>query len=291
MIPAPMRISVVVPTFDRPDSLRRCLAALRCQSHVDREVIVVDDAPSESARPLLAAEFAGFRYLSQPHRGPAAARNLGLAAASADVIAFTDDDCCAPDDWLARLADGYARYPAVAGVGGGLTAPPEVLAANVFAQYERYLSEHQYHAGADEVLGGFDCPAGGTANMSYTRAALESVGGFDTGFPVPAGEDADLKLRLTQTGRQLLYVPVWVHHLQSYTWARFRRQCFLRGVGRNYFEQKHGPGRPGRAKILLRVIRRLLTFPADVAGGLGPRLALAKLADGLVTCQGQWVGR
>jgi glycosyltransferase involved in cell wall biosynthesis len=291
MIPAAMRISVVVPTLNRPDSLRRCLAALHCQTYPNREVIVVDDGPSEATRQLVADEFAGFRYLSQPHRGPAAARNLGIAAASGEVIAFTDDDCCAPQDWLARLADGYGRYPALAGVGGGLTAPPEVLATNVFAQYERYLSERKYHAGDEEVLGGFECPAGGSANMSYTRASLEAVGGFDTRFPVAAGEDADLKLRITQTGRQLLYLPVWVHHLQPYTWPRFRRQCYLRGVGRNYFEQKHGAGRPGRLKILLRAARRLLTFPVDLAGGLGLRLALLKLADGLVTCQGQWVGR
>jgi glycosyltransferase involved in cell wall biosynthesis len=291
MIPPPMRISVVVPTFERPESLRRCLAALNCQTYPEREVIVVDDAPSQSARALVAANAPGLRYLSQPHRGPAAARNLGIAAATGDVIAFTDDDCRPPPDWLARLADGYQRHPVVAGVGGGLTAPPDVLAANIFARYERHLSEHKYHTGAAEVLGGFECPAGGTANMSYTRAALEAVGAFDTGFPVPAGEDADLKLRITQAGRQLLYVPVWVQHLQDYNWARFRRQCYLRGVGRNYFENKHGPGRPGRVKIALRALRRLLAFPADLAGGLGLRLALVKLADGLVTCQGQWVGR
>ncbi len=286
-----MRVSIITPTHNRPDSLRGCLAALQRQTYPDFESIVVDDGGSEATRAMVAAEFPHVHYHAQAKQGPAAARNLGLQAATGDIIAFTDDDCEAPPDWLARLVDGYARHPEVVGVGGGLVAPPEMLRSNVFAQYEQYLTHHQYHAGAAEVVGGFECPAGGTANMSYTRASLEAVNGFDTGFPVAAGEDADLKRRITQAGQQLLYVPTWVIHRQEYSWPRFRRQCYLRGVGRNYFEQRHGAGHPSRAKIALRAIRRLLTFPLDLVRGLGPRLALVKLADGLVTCQGQWAGR
>jgi glycosyltransferase involved in cell wall biosynthesis len=286
-----MRVSIVTPTYKRTDSLRRCLAALQRQTYPDFEIIVVDDGGFEPTRDMLAREFPNIRYLEQSRQGPAAARNLGIRAATGDVIAFTDDDCEAPPDWLARLIDGYARYPQVVGVGGGLIAPPDLLRTNVFAQYERYVALHTYHAGSAEVIGGFECPAGGTANMSYTRDILERVSGFDTGFPVPAGEDADLKLRITQTGAQLLYIPVWVQHNQDYNWPRFRRQCYVRGVGRNYFEQRHGAGYPSRVKIALRVIRRLLTLPLDLVRGPGPRLAVVKLLDGLVTCQGQWVGR
>lgn len=289
-----MRITVVVPTHNRPDTLRQCLAALGSQTLAAHEVIVVDDGPSGSAQTLIAGEFPEVHYLAQPHRGPASARNVGLRAATGEVVAFTDDDCVPPPDWLEQLAGGYARHPGVVGVGGGLIAPPTLLRSNVFAQYERYIYTHSYHAGPVEQRGGFECPAGSTANMSYTRSILAVVGGFDAGFPVAAGEDADLKLRITRLGRQLLYVPTWVIHLQAYDWARFRRQCYVRGVGRNYFEQRHGGGAPGRIKIGLRAARRLLSFPLDIVrmGHMGSsRLALVKLADGLLTCQGQWVGR
>jgi GT2 family glycosyltransferase len=70
----------------------------------------------------------------------------------------------------------------------------------------RHLSRRVYNVGEEEYLGGFECPPRNN-NMSYRRAALESVGGFDESFPYAGGEDADLKWRLCQNGAQLLYVP------------------------------------------------------------------------------------
>ncbi len=286
-----MRFSVVIPTYNRAHTLRQCLAALVRQDYADYEVIVVDDGSRDGTAAMVKAEFPNVTYLQQDNRGPAAARNLGIAAAKGEVVAFTDDDCLPPPDWLARLADGYARYPHVAGVGGSLRAPPELLRHNAFAQYERYVAVDVYHAGAAEVVAGFECPGGGANNISYRRAVLDEVGRFDVRFPVAAGEDTDLKLRVCQRGYQLLYLPVWMTHLQDYTWPRFRRQYYVRGVGRNYFEALHGPGAPSRLKVALRALRRLLNFPRDLIVMRPRRLALVKLADGLLQCQGQWAGR
>lgn len=286
-----MKFSIIIPAYNRTGTLRQTLTAATDQDFSQYEVIVVDDGSSDGTPEMVEHEFPSVQLLRQPNRGPAAARNRGIEAATGDIIAFTDDDCLPPNDWLARLADGYARYPQVAGVGGGLKAPPDILASNVYAQYERYVAQQVYHVGEAEVVAGFDCPAGGTANMSYRKSVLVDVEGFDTQFPVAASEDADLKLRICQRGHTLLYIPVRVIHLQDYTWERFRRQCYVRGIGRNYFEQLHGAGYPGRAKIALRVVRRLLAFPFDLWRTPTAKLAWVKLADGLITCQGQWGGR
>ncbi len=285
-----MQFSIVIPTFNRKSTLRQTLTSLIAQDDAEYEIIVVDDGSSDGTREMIAREFPSVHCTAQNHRGPAVARNRGIAESRGEIIAFTDDDCLPPRNWLTRLADGYARYPRVAGVGGGLVAPKQLLEKNVFARYELFLSQHFYRAGRQEYLGGFECPAGGTANISYRRLVLDEVNGFDENFPVAAGEDADLKLRICQRGHQLLYVPTWVTHLQEYSWVRFRRQFYVRGVGRNYFEYKHGGGYPSRVKIALRIFRRVLVFPLDLFRM--PRgLAFVKLVDGLLTCQGQWVGK
>ncbi|MBI5650218.1 MAG: glycosyltransferase family 2 protein [Chloroflexi bacterium] len=286
-----MRFSVVIPTFNRAATLRQTLTALAAQDYREYEIIVVDDGSTDGTRALIMREFPSVRYLAQTNHGPAVARNYGIRESSGEIIAFTDDDCIPPRDWLARLADGYARYPDAMGVGGGLIAPADVLATNLFAQYERYIGRVVYAVGDHDYLGGFECPAGGTANMSYRRAILDQVNGFDEKFPVPAGEDADLKLRICQRGHQLLYVPTWMMHAQEYAWRRFYRQCYVRGVGRNYFESKHGAGYPSRFKIALRIARRVLTLPLDLVAMSDKRLVFVKLADGLITCLGQWNGK
>jgi glycosyltransferase involved in cell wall biosynthesis len=285
-----MRFSLIIPAFNRKNTLHQCLTAVLAQDYSDYEVIVVDDGSTDGTSEMIASEFPGVRYIRQANRGPAAARNLGIREATGDIVAFTDDDCLPPADWLACLRQGYERYPEAAGGGGSLIAPPNLLATNVFARYERYNGCEVYHSGEQDYYGGFECPAGGTANMSYRRAVLLEVNGFDEGFPVAAGEDADLKLRICNLNYRLFYVPVWVTHLQEYSWPRFCRQCYVRGIGRNYFEQRHGAGYPSRIKISLRIVRRLLTFPLDLIRMREKRLALVKLADGLITCRGQWMG-
>jgi len=231
-----MRFSVVVPTCNRKATLRQTLAALATQDYADYEIIVVDDGSTDGTQKMVGAEFPQVRYFRQANRGPAAARNVGIRQATGDIIAFTDDDCVPPPDWLTRLADGYKRYPHVVGVGGYLEASDGVLKDNILARYERHIARSLYCVGDTEYVGHFECPAGGTNNLSYHRSILEQIGGFDDTFPYAAGEDADLKWRICQTNAQLLFVPVKVTHLQPYIWKTFKRQAYFRGKGRAHFD-------------------------------------------------------
>src|SRR5688572_20611263 len=101
-----MRVSVVVPTYRRPDLLARCLGALLRQSWppADYEVIVADDAAEEATRRLVESlDTSGLRLQYVPvlgRHGPAAARNVGWRAARGEIIAFTDDDCIPDSGWL-----------------------------------------------------------------------------------------------------------------------------------------------------------------------------------------------
>jgi glycosyltransferase involved in cell wall biosynthesis len=182
-------VSVVVPTYQRPAYLRRCLTALLAQdmNPADYEIIVADNAACAETKRLVemaAARGNGMtpavRYLAAHARpGPAAARNRGIEAARAAVIAFTDDDCVPRPDWLrrglARLAEGYL---AVAG-------QVDVPLPNEPTDYERNAAGI---AGIQFL----------TANCFYRREALAAVGGFDERFAQAWREDSDLFFTLLE---------------------------------------------------------------------------------------------
>ncbi len=283
-----MRFSLIVPTYNRQALLRRCLDAATTQHYPDYEVIVVDDGSTDNTGEMVRSEFPQVRYIRQePNRGPAAARNRGIAAATGAIIAFTDDDCLVPADFLIRLAEGYQQHPEVAGVGGYLEAPDNVLQHNIFAQFEAYVTHHIYHAGPEPYVGGFECPAGGTNSMSYRKQVLEEVGGFDEIFPVPGGEDADLKWRVVQRSYLLLYVPVKVLHLHEYTLTRFWKQYYTHGRGAAFFERKHRGHPPSMGRLFLRIGVRCARWAKELCM-LGPRLASVKLIAELADVKGQW---
>lgn len=282
-----MRFSVVIPTYNRQATLRQTLMAVMREQAIEYEIIVIDDGSTDGTREMIAAEFPGVHYIRQANRGPAAARNQGIHVATGEFIAFTDDDCVPPPNWLSSLADGFDRYPSVIGVGGYLEAPDDVLKTNRWAQYEQYVARAFYRVNAGEYLGGYECPAGGTNNLAYRRAALLHIGGFDETFPYAAGEDADLKLRLCQTGAQLLYVPVKVTHLQDYTAAGFKRQAYFRGKGRVCFDDRHGPP-PAHWRVILRLLRRFLNGLLDIASADRRPFVRFRLIEAWYNFRGEW---
>jgi GT2 family glycosyltransferase len=206
------RVSVVVPSYERPAMLDRCLAALEAQDMpaADFEIIVVHDGPSEPARKLAAhwvkrlAARGGptLRFDAPPHGGPAAARNVGWRLAEADIVAFTDDDTVPDPGWLvAALA---AMRPDVDAGWGRLVMP---------------LSSHptDYEIDAARLaLAQFV-----TANCFCTKRMLERLGGFDERFEQAWREDSDLYFRLMDAGARVVHVPeaIVVHPVRPATWG------------------------------------------------------------------------
>jgi GT2 family glycosyltransferase len=205
--PATPRISVVVPTWRRPDLLRRCLDALCAQRLPGEafEVIVCDDGPTEETRRLVEALAQGrrrsgpqIRYVPvSATQGPAAARNRGWEHARADIIAFTDDDTVPDPAWLEQgLAAMTPAFGALAGrVVMPLPHPPTDYALN-----ESGLTTAEFV----------------TANCFVRRDALRAVGGFDERFTMAWREDSDLQFKLLENGYRLGRAPeaVVVHPLR-----------------------------------------------------------------------------
>lgn len=179
------QISVVIPTHNRAHGLARLLDALSRQSLAPAgfETIVVDDGSEEPVR--AEAGGLGVRVLrhAQP-RGPAAARNSGWRAASADIVAFIDDDCTPAEGWLEAILAAADRAQAV--VQGRVAPLPEDS------------SRMSPLAHTIEVSG--PSPLFVSANVAYPRALLERLGGFDERFKRACGEDAELGARAQKAG-------------------------------------------------------------------------------------------
>ena len=119
----PPILSVVIPTRDRPDDLARVLQALETQDYPrDRfEVIVCDDGSIADIGAVVrhfANRLVAIRYVRQEPRGPAAARNLGIRNARAQIVAMTDSDTRPDRGWLSAIARAFASHPEAAGVEG-----------------------------------------------------------------------------------------------------------------------------------------------------------------------------
>lgn len=103
-----MKISIVIPTFNRNDLLSQCLDALAFgEQKIDGncEVIVTDDSPSEIARSLIEENYPWVKWVAGSRRGPAANRNNGVKHATGDWIIFLDDDCLPQSGWLKSYVD------------------------------------------------------------------------------------------------------------------------------------------------------------------------------------------
>ena len=176
-----MRFSVVINTYNRAQSLRATLDALRHQTFRDFEVVVVDGPSEDGTRALLAQRSDAVRAVFFDERNLAKSRNLGIDAAAGDVVAFIDDDAVPEPRWLEDLAAAYDD-PAVGGA-GGLTLDN----TGNRAQYRYSLCDRMGRTDFDQTPP-FDANVEPGANpflylqgtnCSFRRAALEAVEGFD----------------------------------------------------------------------------------------------------------------
>jgi glycosyltransferase involved in cell wall biosynthesis len=112
--------SVVIPTYNRREMLREALASIWSQTFSDYEVIVVDDGSTDGTQESLISQNAPFRFLTQSHRGPGAARNLGIGEAQGEYLAFLDSD----DLWFPWTLETYASVIREQGAPAFLTGMP-----------------------------------------------------------------------------------------------------------------------------------------------------------------------
>jgi HAD superfamily hydrolase (TIGR01662 family) len=221
---------VVVPTAGRPVLERLLRALLESRGPRPGSVFVVDDRPDATASLDVPGDV---RVLRGRAAGPAAARNVGWRASSAEWIAFLDDDVVPAEDWLERLANDLASAsPDVAGSQGRLVVPQP---------------EDRRPTDWERNVAGLAGARWATADLAYRREVLEALGGFDERFPRAYREDAELGLRVLAAGHRIVHGRRTTLHPvgPSGFWASVRLQAG--NADDMLVRALHGPGWQKRA--------------------------------------------
>jgi len=202
--------SVIIPTYKRKASLKECLKAISQISYPNNrfEIIVVNDSNDRGITQALSPFYDRFNLivLSQKNAGPAAARNNGRGSASGRYLVFTDDDCIPASDWLDALSQRFLKTPNCAITGKTVNALTNNLYSTASQAIIDYLYTY-YNMNSDNAQYAI------SSNLALPTEGFDAIGGFDTDFKRPGGEDRDLCARWLDYGFRIVYAPeVKVHH-------------------------------------------------------------------------------
>lgn len=239
-----MRIDVVIATCNRQDLITNTLRSLQANTIQDFQAWIVDQSDDSATADVVqrfAAQDPRFVYIHSAVKGVNAARNIGIAAGVAPIVALTDDDCAVEKNWLEMLLSEYEAYPECVSLFGRIkpvsisetAVPPEQ-----FQEIQRMQEilpmaakdcPHHHMFGDNRFNLGF----GHGANMSFRRSAFTTYGLFDeflgAGAPLCSWPERDIGYRIMAAGGKILYSPnVLVYH------AHWRNWPDVRNTFRNY---------------------------------------------------------
>jgi GT2 family glycosyltransferase len=236
-----VKVSVVVPTYNRVDRLRRVLNALASQTiRPDRfEVIVVSDGSTDGTDEFLRQVATPFRLrgTSRPNSGPAAARNHGARLAGGHLLLFVDDDVVPQQDLLEQHLATHEQAEAEVVVIGPMLTPTDYH-PNAFVRWEQAMLYKQYSA---LIHGQYEATQRQfyTGNASVRREFLLTTGGFDERFR--RAEDVELARRLHDRGARFIFNPRAVgYHYAERSFASWMGNARAYGQNEVLFDRDYG---------------------------------------------------
>ncbi|WP_242053897.1 glycosyltransferase [Nostoc sp. FACHB-888] len=253
VLPEYPKVSVVVCAYNAERTMDSCLASLKKLNYPNYEVIVVNDGSRDRTLEIT-QRYDYVRLINQENKGLSVARNVGMAAATGEIVAYTDSDCMVDPDWLTYLVVKFLSSD-VAAVGGPNLSPPEDSLVPACVAVSPGVPTHILLS--DEVA---EHIAG--CNMAFRREILEEINGFNPIFRT-AGDDVDICWRLQDKGYTIGFSPtaiVW--HFRRNTVAAYLKQ--QQGYGKAealvYFKHPYRFNLLGQPSWLGRIYGDLSTF-------------------------------
>ncbi|MGM9999493.1 MAG: glycosyltransferase family 2 protein [Candidatus Bruticola sp.] len=203
-----IKISVVIPTYNRADKLKEVLPSLLNQTmHPDNYEILLCDAGSTdgTAEYVQSLKAPNLRFLPGPNTGRSGARNRGIDNAQGEIVLFTDADIIADPNLLAVHARYHEQHPGQAVVGNEI----QVKTLNEYKLFSQNPAAHSRHKASRQLLPWHYFLTG---NASVPREILVKVGGFDLAFQGYGHEDLELGYRLLKAGHKIYYAPQAINY-------------------------------------------------------------------------------
>ncbi|MGA3130352.1 MAG: glycosyltransferase [Terracidiphilus sp.] len=230
-----IRFSLVLATLERVEALERAMKSFAAQRFERFEVIVVDQNTDERLAPVIArfqSRLPCIHLRTAP--GVSRARNLGIEAASGEIVAFPDDDCWYPQDLLERVARWFREHPSYSLLS---TCVKDETGNETASRWPRHSCELDRQNALRTGL---------TACLFVRREALVAANGFDakmgpgSGTPFGSGEDSDLTLRVLAQGLKGWFEKsIWVGHPTRDARNASASRALGYGRGFGYLLRKH----------------------------------------------------
>jgi GT2 family glycosyltransferase len=244
-LPLDVPVSIVIPTCNRPDDLRRCLDALQRQQPVRRrDIVVIDNRPGPgSPTPAVVREFPGVRLIEEHRPGLSYARNAGFSAATGDILIAIDDDVVVSEGWLERLVAPFVRPEVMSVTGHVLPLELETQSQCEFEAYgglgkgfNRFEVDGEWFRAVRGAVPTWNL--GATANAAFRASIFHDprIGMLDealgAGMPTGCSEDTYLFYRILKAGHTIVYDPsayVWHRHRRDGVALRHQIRCYSKG--------------------------------------------------------------
>jgi len=263
------KLSIIIPTCNRKDILRKALEGYCSQSAQEEilEILVVDDGSTDGTESAVAQSAGGspfpIRCLRQDNRGLASARNHGIREARGEIVLFVDDDIIPSANLVSEHLAWQRKYPeASVGVLGHVAWSPQVH-PTPFMKWLGFAGPlFDYH----DLSRGMQVDVGFCYfnNTSLKLQFMRENGTFDEDFRTYGYEDFELGYRLTKRGLRLLYNPDAVgYHYKYFSFADVCRRAQLMGAAKQVLRTKeawacHAEMAARHQDSLQRPIRKVL---------------------------------
>ena len=224
------KVSVIVCAYNAADTLDDNLASLENLTYPNYEIILVNDG-SKDRTAEIAKKYRGVRVINTPNQGLSAARNVGLAEATGEIVAYTDADTRVDRDWLTFLVQPFLTSDVVGSGGPNVVPSDDPPVAQCIARAPGGPTHVLLDDRTAEHVPG--------CNMAFRRDALLAIGGFNPIY-LRAGDDVDVCWRLQARGWKIGFAAsalVWHHHRASLK-AYWRQQVGY-GEGETWLMAHH----------------------------------------------------